>query len=215
MEPAAIRFKNPGAMWPGPVATKWGSQRWTYLSDGTGQGGGGHGNKIAIFDTWVQGICAQLDLWRSSPKYKNKRFADAIYIWSGGNNVPSYILYVKQRVSGITENTVMNDAFWRGPMAIPFLKAQAAHEAGKPIPAPVEDYVAAQKKVMGSASPATKTAATAVATNSATVPAATAAAQSGSSIWVVLAIIVVGIAIPVLAAWFFHRKGEDNDHGLE
>jgi hypothetical protein len=37
---------------------------------------------------------------------------------------------------GMTRNTVMDDAFWRGPMAIPFLKAQAWHEAGKQYPAP-------------------------------------------------------------------------------
>ncbi len=53
MEPAAIRHKNPGAMWPGPIATKWGSKKWVYLSDGTGQGGGGKGNKIGTFDNWV------------------------------------------------------------------------------------------------------------------------------------------------------------------
>ena len=103
--PASIRTKNPGAMWGrlgrkpnkffetsagphgvqtnAPIPLKWGSTKTIYLSDGLGQD-----NNIAIFDTWVQGICAQIDLWRTSPKYKNKRFADAIAIWAGGNNVP-------------------------------------------------------------------------------------------------------------------------------
>jgi len=159
LPPASIRYKNPGAMWGrtgkrpsaerevatnNPLAMKWGSKRTFYLSDGLGQG-----NNIAVFDTWVQGICAQLDLWRSSPHYKNKRFADAIDIWSGGNNVPSYIRFVKTAVPGMTENTVMNDAFWRGPMGIAFLKAQAAHEAGKRYPAPDEDWVKAQAIVFG------------------------------------------------------------------
>jgi len=147
MEPASIRYKNPGAMWPGATATKWGSKKWIYLNDGTGQGGDGHGNKIAIFDNWVDGICAQLDLWRTSPKYKNKRFADAIAVWSGGNNTPSYIAYVKARVPGMDENTIMNDAFWKSPNGIKFLKAQSGHEAGKAIPAPDADWIEAQKRV--------------------------------------------------------------------
>lgn len=147
--PAAIQFKNPGAMWPGVTATKWGSTKWQYLADGTGQGGAGHGNKIAIFDNWVDGICAQMDLWKTSEKYHNQTLHDAIKVWSGGNNVPSYLTYLKTRVSGLTDNTIMNDAFWRGPMAIPFLKAQAAHEAGRTIPATQENYIEAQRRVLG------------------------------------------------------------------
>ena len=90
------------------------------------------------------GICAQLDLWRTSENYRkrtsenyrNKRFADAIAIWSGGNEVERYIAFVLKRVPGMTRNTVMDDAFWRSPFGIAFLKAQAWHEAGKPYPVP-------------------------------------------------------------------------------
>lgn len=146
--PAAIQFKNPGAMWPGAIATKWGSTKWQYLSDGTGQGGGGKGNKIAIFDDWVGGIAAQMDLWRSSKNYKNKQLKDAIHTWSGGNHVESYLSYLISRVPSLSRETVMNDVFWRGPMAIPFLKAQAQHEAGKAIPATQADYIEAQRRVM-------------------------------------------------------------------
>ena len=160
---ASIRSKNPGAMWGrtgkrpsadkfvptnNPLALKWGSTQTEYLSDGLGQG-----NNIAYFPTYVQGICAQMDLWRSGPKYKNKRFADAISTWSGGNNVPSYIAYVKARVPGITEATIMNDDFWHGPMAVPFLKAQAGHEAGGKYPAPDEDWLKAQSIVLGKSAP--------------------------------------------------------------
>lgn len=160
-DPAAIRYKNPGAMWgrtgkrPAGGATvptnariplKWGSTQTVYLSDGTGQG-----NNIAVFDTWVQGICAQLDLWRTSPNYRNKRLADAIHTWSGGNNVPSYIAYCKKRVPGLTEDTIMNDAFWSSPSGVAFLKAQAQHEAGKVMPAPAGDWIEAQRIVFGKA----------------------------------------------------------------
>jgi len=148
MEPASIRTKNPGAMWGSALTRKWGSTETITLHDGLGQG-----NNIAVFPTFVQGICAQLDLWRTSKNYRNKRFADAIAIWSGGNNVPSYIRFVKTSVPGITEDTVMNDDFWRGPMGIAFLKAQAAHEAGKRYPAPEEDWLKAQSIVFGTEPP--------------------------------------------------------------
>jgi hypothetical protein len=144
MEPASIRYKNPGAMWGNALAVKWGAaKKAVTLNDGKGQG-----NNIAVFPTYVQGICAQMDLWRTSKNYRNKRFADAIAIWSGHNSVESYISFVTSRVPGMTRNTVMDDAFWRGPMAIGFLKAQAWHEAGKQYPAPEEDWIAAQKRVL-------------------------------------------------------------------
>lgn len=198
MEPAAIRHKNPGAMWPGAIATKWGSKKWVYLNDGTGQGGNGKGNKIATFDSWVDGICAQLDLWRTSPNYKNKRFADAIRIWSGGNNVPAYISYVKARIPGMDENTIMNDAFWQSPNGIKFLKVQAGHEAGKPIPAPDADWIEAQRRVFKVSIPK-KSAGAIVAGGGAVV----AAQQAGLGIeW----IIAIGAAVAVAA--FFIWKGK-------
>src|SRR5882762_7230692 len=142
--PASIRTKNPGAMWGSPLAKKWGSTETITLHDGLGQG-----NNIAVFPTFVQGICAQLDLWRSSANYKNKRFADAIKIWSGGNYVESYINFVLSRVPGMTRDTIMDDAFWNSAKGVAFLKAQAWHEAGKQYPAPDEDWLKAQSLVMG------------------------------------------------------------------
>jgi len=164
MEPASIRTRNPGAMWgisgkrPGPakehpttsaIPLRWGSKTTIYLSDGTGQG-----NNIAVFPTYVQGICAQLDLWSNSKNYKDKTFKTAITTWSGGNNVPSYIKYVKARVPGIQESTVLNRAFWQGPMGIPFLKAQAGHEAGKPYPATDAEFKQAHDIFFGKAASA-------------------------------------------------------------
>ena len=147
MEPASIRTKNPGAMWGSALAKKWGSTQTITLNDGKGQG-----NNIAVFPAYVQGICAQLDLWRTSKHYKDKPFSAAIAIWSGGNNVEDYIAFVLKRVPGMTRNTVMNDAFWRSGMGIAFLKAQAWHEAGKPYPAPEADWIKAQSIVFGTAS---------------------------------------------------------------
>lgn len=152
IEPASIRYKNPGAMWGSQITIKWGAQKQAVtLNDGKGQG-----NNIAVFPTYVQGICAQLDLWRTSKKYKNKRFADAIAVWSGGNSVESYIKFATSRVPGMTRDTVMDDVFWRGPMCIPFLKAQAWHEAGKPYPAPNNDWKVAKQIVFSEAKPEPK-----------------------------------------------------------
>jgi hypothetical protein len=142
MEPASIRYKNPGAMWGNPIAKKWGASQAVVLRDGLGQG-----NNIAVFPTYVQGICAQIELWMTSKNYKNKRFADAIDIWSGGNYVESYIHFVLTRVPGMSRDTVMDSAFWHGPLAIPFLKAQAWHEAGKQYPASDEDFKEAFRRV--------------------------------------------------------------------
>lgn len=151
MEPASIRYKNPGAMWGSALAIKWGAQpKAVTLNDGKGQG-----NNIAVFPTYVQGICAQLDLWRTSKNYRNRNFEDAIRIWSGGNSVESYISFVCKRVPGMTRDTVLNDAFWEGPMGIPFLKAQAWHEAGKPYPAPDADWIEARRRVFAGELPNT------------------------------------------------------------
>ncbi len=219
-EPASIRYKNPGAMWGrvgprpseerevatnNPLAMKWGSTTTFYLSDGLGQG-----NNIAVFDTWVQGICAQLDLWRSSPKYKNKRFADAIDTWDGHNNTPSYIAYVLAREPSMSRDTIMDDAFWRGPMAIAFLKAQAGHEAGKPYPAPDADWIEAQRCVFsGVASSAAVVKKKAAVAKKAAGPViaggtATAAAhQAGLPPW---AAIAIGVAAAVIVAFVIWRS---------
>ena len=199
MEPASIRYKNPGAMWGSALAIKWGAEKKpVVLNDGKGQG-----NNIAVFPTYVQGICAQLDLWRTSKNYRNKRFADAIAIWSGGNEVESYIRFVLARVPGMTRDTIMNDAFWKGPMGIQFLKAQAWHEAGKQYPAPDADWVEAQRRVFaGSIPPVVKKTAGSAGAGAG---AAAAAHQAGFSIgWVVA--IGVAVAVAAFLVWRFKSK---------
>ncbi len=153
MEPASIRYKNPGAMWGGnAISRKWGETGNVTLNDGMGQG-----NRIAVFPSFVAGICAQIDLWRT-PRYRGKRFAEAIAVWSGGNWVESYIKFVLDRVPGMRRDTIIDDAFLNSPMGLAFLKAQAWHEAGKPYPAPAADWLAAQRRVFGPASTAAKAA---------------------------------------------------------
>ncbi|MBV5268989.1 MAG: hypothetical protein JZU55_02560 [Afipia sp.] len=204
MEPASIRYKNPGAMWGSALAIKWGAaKKAVTLNDGKGQG-----NNIAVFPTFVAGICAQLDLWRTSKNYRNKRFADAIAIWSGHNNVASYIAFCKARVPGLTENTVMDDAFWKSPMGIAFLKAQAWHEAGKPYPAPDADWIAAQKRVFSgvpTANTVKSAATTTVVVASAAGGSAAVAAQQGWT-WSEIGLVAFIAAGVVVAAVVLFKK---------
>lgn len=209
-EPASIRYKNPGAMWGSALAIKWGaSKKAIALNDGTGQG-----NNIAVFPDYVSGICAQLDLWRTSKHYRNKPFKDAIRIWSGGNHVESYIAFVLKRVPGMTRDTVLDDAFWQSPMGIAFLKAQAWHEAGKPYPAPEADWIEARRRVFAGAAPskapAAKTATAggiAAGTVATTVAASKKPLEQGGGIdWALaIPIIVVGLSIAAVA-WFVWPK---------
>lgn len=200
-EPASIRYKNPGAMWGSALAIKWGASRKPVsLNDGTGQN-----NNIAVFPSFLLGICAQLDLWRTSKNYRNKRFADAIRVWSGGNHVESYIAFVRARVPGITRDTVLDDAFWLSPMGIQFLKAQAWHEAGKPYPAPETDWHEARKRVFAGKAPAPEATTTKKTTGAVVAggAATTAAAQSGIGLgWA----IGIGVAFAVAAFLIIHFR---------
>lgn len=205
-EPASIRYKNPGAMWGSALAIKWGAaKKAVTLNDGKGQG-----NNIAVFPTFVQGICAQLDLWRTSKNYRNKRFADAIAIWSGHNEVPSYIAFCKKRVPGLTDGTIMDDAFWQSASGIAFLKAQAWHEAGKPYPAPDADWIEAQRRVFSGVPTANtvKKAATSVVTG--TVSTTAVAAQHGMGLGAAVCI-GFGVSLAIFLAWrFWPRKAEQD-----
>jgi len=204
MAPPSIRYKNPGAMWGSPLAIKWGAAPHAVtLNDGKGQG-----NNIAVFPTFVQGICAQLDLWRTGSSYRNRRFADAIAVWSGHNSVESYINFVLPRVPGMTRDTVMTDAFWRGPMGIAFLKAQAWHEAGMQYPAPDADWVEAQRRVFAGVVPGPitkhgkKTTGAVVAGGTS----AAAAHQAGLPVWAAIAIgVAVAAAVFFVWKWKFEK----------
>lgn len=210
-EPASIRYKNPGAMWGGnAISKKWGEQGNVALSDGTGQG-----NHIAVFPSYVAGICAQIDLWRTSAHYKNKPFAEGIATWSGHNSVESYVALVTKRVPGMTRNTIMNDEFFRGPMCIPFLKAQAFHEAGKEYPAPEADWIEAQKRVLSGVSiippenpvPAKpKNVVRNTTTTTAGAGTVIAAAQS-HSVEIAIVILIIGIAV-MLGIHFLWPKAQ-------
>lgn len=149
--PAAIRYKNPGAMWPGKVATKWGSTDWITLNDG-------QGNKIAIFPTFVQGAAAQFDLWAT--RYTTgETLKQLIDRWSGHNSPAEYVRFLEAQ-TGISINTVVTRALLASPPGWKLLKAQSRWEAGQPIPMSDDDWQQAQKMVFAGATTTAPTPAT-------------------------------------------------------
>lgn len=141
--PASIRFNNPGAQYPGQSARKFGTT-------GTEIIGGGH--KIAVFDDPVKGAAAQFDLLNRG--YTNMTVADAIRKWSGGNFSQPYAQYLAKNVPGLTLDTVLTPDKLRDPaFAVPFAKASASWEAGRPYPMTDEQWTNAHRMSLGGAMP--------------------------------------------------------------
>lgn len=146
--PASIRYKNPGAMWPGSRATKWGSTTHVTLTDA-------QHNEIAIFPDFVHGAAAQFDLWASN--YTSMTLKAAIDKWSGHNSPASYVNYLQSQ-TGVSINTVLTRSFFASDAGWKLLKAQSRWEAGQPIPMTDAEWQQAQKMVFGAAAPGTPSA---------------------------------------------------------
>ena len=143
MDPASIRYNNPGAMWGGNALTrKWGETGNIALNDGLHQN-----NHIAVFPDKVHGAAAQFDLWHTSKNYHNQPLAQAIRTWSGGNSWPEYVSFLAKHAPGLTGTTVVNDALLSGSQGLALMKAQAQMEAGKPYPLTDEEWAQAQEMV--------------------------------------------------------------------
>jgi|SRR6185369_2337339 hypothetical protein len=143
MEPVSIRTKNPGAMWPGPVATKFGSTEWIPC---------GGNNKCAVFSTFEQGAAAQFYLWAT--RYTQMTLADAIHKWSGHNSSPEYAAFMAKRIPSLTMDTVMTVAFLKSENGWRFMKAQSQWEAGKPYPMTDDQWRRGQEIAFGRSVPA-------------------------------------------------------------
>ncbi|KQW22804.1 hypothetical protein ASC80_05545 [Afipia sp. Root123D2] len=123
MEPASIRYKNPGAQWPGVRVTKWGSTSFVTLNDG-------QGNKIAVFPTFVQGAAAQFDLWASN--YTGITLKAAIDKWSGHNSPAGWKLLKAQSRWEAGKPIPMSDAEWQLAQTKVFGPATAAQNVTLP-----------------------------------------------------------------------------------
>jgi hypothetical protein len=201
MEPASIRFNNPGAMWGGSaLAKKWGANQTVGLNDGLGQG-----NNIAVFPTKVKGAAAQIDLWHTSKLYHNKRLEDAIHTWSGGNYVSSYLAFLIKRVPGLTPDTVIDDSFLNSGQGLAMMKAQAWHEAGVQYPMTDAEWREAQALVFKPSASAAKTVAKKSSPIIAGGAAAETARQAGLSLGWIIAIGIAVAAIAAFAIWRFKK----------
>lgn len=140
--PASIRNNNPGAMYPGPSATKFGSTAMHVI-------GGGH--KIAEFPDAQSGAAAQFDLLDRN--YAGMPVSQAITKWSGGNSSPSYIASVSKDL-GLDQNAVLTHDMLRNPkVAVPFARSMARVEAGRDYPLDDAGWNAAHARAFGSTTP--------------------------------------------------------------
>ena len=122
--PASIRNNNPGAMWPGAQAARFGSLGYEALNDG-------QGNKIARFATPEAGAAANMALL--AEKYVGMTLRDAIAKWSGGNDVGTYLSGLAGK--GFGADTVLTPELMKNQeLMTSLLKAMAQHEAGRPFP---------------------------------------------------------------------------------
>lgn len=139
--PAAIRYNNPGAQWPGQSARKFGAVDSVTLNDG-------QGNKIAVFPTAVHGAAAQFDLLER--RYTGKTLASAITTWSGGNSSSAYAAKVAAE-TGLTPGTVLTKDMIHDPrIAIPIARSMASMEAGrKEYPLTIEQWAQAHQMAFG------------------------------------------------------------------
>lgn len=129
--PAAIRYNNPGAMGSGASAKKFGAQQDVTLNDG-------QNNHIAVFPSAVHGAAAQFDLLAN--KYSDMTVSAIVNKWTGSNAGSGYVNKITQE-TGLSPDTVVTKEMMQDPkIAIPFAKAMASQEAGKPYPMSDEDW---------------------------------------------------------------------------
>jgi len=135
--PASIRNNNPGAQWPGPVASQFGSVGAEDLKGG---------NKIAAFDSPVKGGAAHFALL--AQKYNGMPLAAAINKWSGGNSSAPYAQFVAGR-TGLDPRTPITHELLQSPKGIQLAKAMADWEAGGRYPMTDQQWNEAHRLAFG------------------------------------------------------------------
>lgn len=136
--PASVRHNNPGAMYPGPSARRFGSTGHSII-------GGGH--QIATFPDAESGAAAQFDLLNT--RYAGMPLAAAIAKWSGNNSTPEYVRSVAQ-TTGIRPDEMLSFELLRSPRGIALAQAMARHEGGRDYPLTPEQWQNAHNRVFNS-----------------------------------------------------------------
>lgn len=145
--PASIRNKNPGAMYPGKSAKKFGSTSFETLISKDGK------HKIASFPTSIHGAAAQFDLLERS--YCGMPLERAITKWCGAYYVSTYLKVLEEN-GGIKRTDMLTREKLHDPaIAIPIAKAMALQEAGREFPLDDEGWRTAHDMAFsGSVAPA-------------------------------------------------------------
>lgn len=140
MEPASIRYNNPGAMWGGnAISKKWGEIGNIKLADGLHQN-----NHIAVFPDRVYGAAAQFDLWNHS--YTGTTLQAAVRKWSGGNSSPAYMRFLEE-YTGMEPTSIVSHELLATKTGLNLMIAQAHWEAGKTYPMTIAEWEQAQRLV--------------------------------------------------------------------
>jgi len=122
---ASIRYKNPGAAYPDMYSKMFGATEYGII-------GGDH--PIAKFDTFEQGIAANIYKFFHSKHFVNKTFKEAFTTWSDKpKNAPRYY----EGVKGITDTTVVDPSMIRDKELVSslwsqVLKVETGDEQGYP-----------------------------------------------------------------------------------
>lgn len=120
MNPASIRYYNPGAAYPSAASRRFGS---------TGEQIIGGGHKIAVFDDPVKGAAYNFDLARRL--YADMPLNSLIAKWSGGNNSGAYTDFVSKRL-GLSPGAMVTSQMLADPaFATGLLKAKSYWESGR------------------------------------------------------------------------------------
>lgn len=125
--PASIRNKNPGAMYPGPSAKKFGATTHEVLKSKDGE------HKIATFAEHQLGGAAMFDLL-CSKNYLGLTIEKAITKWCGGFRASSYMKVLEEK-GGVTRAAKLTpELLLNADVAIPLAKSMALQEAGTEYP---------------------------------------------------------------------------------
>lgn len=144
MIPASIRNRNPGAMYPGRSAKRFGSTAHEVLRSKDGV------HKIATFPSDIHGAAAMFHLLGNGG-YVGKTIEGAIRKWCGGYYASTYVNVLETK-GGVKSSDVLTLAMLhRQDVAIPLCRAMAWQEAGRDYPLDDAGWMTAHTMAFGEA----------------------------------------------------------------
>lgn len=150
MIPASIRNNNPGAIYPGPSARRFGGAEVEKLTSKDGK------HLIAKFPTAIHGAAALFHNLMNAKGatgyyYRGRPLSQAIETWCGAIRAQSYLRLIEQQ-AGFKSGEVLSEEFLRDPdKAVSLAKAMARHEAGKDYPLQPNEWLEAHAMAFGDA----------------------------------------------------------------